>query len=471
MFDIYTHEDVEYASGDSIHGAKILPRNGRNPREMVKNNHITHPNFVFARAVGDKLTITEGKSPKLDRVFIKIEYLLAHVSQYRDYIMRVQATIPKAAAILKNYNVVTGIIEPKPEVKSEPSVTTKSTKRKVYNLPVVMLEDHEKFRSDDGVIHEVECRGEKTPDGIHFKLSDIAVMIDKDPRDLYRRIIGDGDDNYEYDIHYKVITNSSALGEQCSPGTTNVSDPLVLGAESAPNNNESRKSEYYLTFKGVLKVIFASRTGRMNDYVDWITKLVYTAQMGTLEQKQELINELAGADYYTTELLLSGETPVPGIYLFNIDGKKYKFGRTNNILRRFQEHKRKYGDQLKLVTYVRIENYYINDKDVHVLAETKLRELLRELRVKVDGHNELIECDDLNEVLPVFQTIRKEFGKTATEIVQDLKDKLKDAECELRLKDAECKSLTKLHDRELKIKDQAMEIVMLKLKTLNITID
>ena len=60
-----------------------------------------------------------------------------------------------------------------------PKITGDQTAYKYKPLPPLLeLSDSEKFRDEQGNVHEVEVRGEKTKDGIWFKCKDIAHVFE-----------------------------------------------------------------------------------------------------------------------------------------------------------------------------------------------------------------------------------------------------------------------------------------------------
>ena len=75
----------------------------------------------------------------------------------------------------------------------------------------------------------------------------------------------------------------------------------------------------YLTYNGILRVLFASLSDKVDNFVRWVTKTLFTAQLGTFEAKQELSSKLLGVHALTIkEVFNTSSTNVSCVYLFTI---------------------------------------------------------------------------------------------------------------------------------------------------------
>jgi hypothetical protein len=71
-----------------------------------------------------------------------------------------------------------------------------------------------------------------------------------------------------------------------------------------------------LTYKGMLKVLFSSRSGKAENFQDWATDILFRVQLGTTEQKDKLISSIKGVSYNTIQELFSiNARQLPCIYL------------------------------------------------------------------------------------------------------------------------------------------------------------
>ena len=135
--------------------------------------------------------------------------------------------------------------------------------------PLLELSDSEKFRDDQGNIHEVEVRGEKTKDGIRFKCKDIARVFEMEYLDQnIRHTVGP--------TEYEVFCSGKRVYQTRLPD----------------QNTGGNPTSTYLTYNGLLKVIFASRSGIAYRFQDWATTIIYTAHLGTTEERVDLADQL-----------------------------------------------------------------------------------------------------------------------------------------------------------------------------------
>lgn len=115
----------------------------------------------------------------------------------------------------------------------------------LYTIPpapeLLELNDEEKFKDKDGNIIEIEVRGERHFEKCYFKVKDIANGF-KIPYLIDTIINKDG--SYIVDIHYKFFNRFET------------------------NNNRFHpiKKDLYLTYNGILKVLFSSRTGNAETF-------------------------------------------------------------------------------------------------------------------------------------------------------------------------------------------------------------
>lgn len=82
--------------------------------------------------------------------------------------------------------------------------------------------------------------------------------------------------SYKFNIHYKyfICNNFCALKSKTN------------------KKNNGITSEMFLTYKGILKVLFLSHSGRADKFVDWVTKTVFVVQMGSNNQRNQLVSNI-----------------------------------------------------------------------------------------------------------------------------------------------------------------------------------
>ncbi|AUV58863.1 hypothetical protein [Bandra megavirus] len=129
---------------------------------------------------------------------------------------------------------------------------------------IIDLKEKEKFHDDDGNIVNIETRGEREHDKCYFLVKDVAIGFGI--KSLMTSLINN---NTTYDINrdYKYF-NCECIN--------NVQKKTV-------------KKQLFLTYYGVLRVLFVSRSGNVNNFMTWAIKTLFTIQMGTKIQKNNLI--------------------------------------------------------------------------------------------------------------------------------------------------------------------------------------
>lgn len=124
------------------------------------------------------------------------------------------------------------------------STTTTIIKETLPEAPDIMiLDDEEKFHDDKGNAVDIETRGERTADGVYFLANDVANAFE---RPSISKTILTANKGYKKNNHYKYF---------------NVSSDTV--------GTDEKKKELFITYKGMLKILFSSRTGKADNFVDW----------------------------------------------------------------------------------------------------------------------------------------------------------------------------------------------------------
>ncbi len=238
--------------------------------------------------------------------------------------------------------------------------------------PLIKPDGHEFafFRDNNGVVYDVEMRGERTKNGIIFKCKDLEKVFEMDR--LHIDLIKDRSGlNYDIDMLY------------CNMGT----------------DSQTTDKELYLTFNGLLKVINNSRTGRAKEFKDWVEDIVFASIVGTSEQRHQAAANVLDI---TTKAIVKALSKCSGdiscLYLLSTgikenDKKVYKFGRTKHLDTRIKQHITTFGENLKLVKYC-----IISDSDL-VEAENMLKERAEDFRYesKDDKYKNMTELIIMNK--------------------------------------------------------------------------
>lgn len=129
--------------------------------------------------------------------------------------------------------------------------------------PCLVLMDAEKFHDDDGYAVEIETRGERTSKGVYFKAKDVASGFEMPS---LCQILVEEKSRYEITNHYTFF--------------------------SVEKSNGTVGKEIFITYKGMLKILFSSRTGCADKFVEWATDTLFAAQMGSDEQKETMVSNV-----------------------------------------------------------------------------------------------------------------------------------------------------------------------------------
>jgi hypothetical protein len=235
----------------------------------------------------------------------------------------------------------------------------------------------------------------------------------------------------------------------------------------------------FLTYEGLLRVIFSSRNDTVKGFVGWATKTLFTAHLGTADQKGKLSAELLGVSMTVVkEVFNKTSSTLPVLYLMPIGkvkdlrvtlniGDEYddnmlvcKGGETKDLERRMDEHKTTYGKMagsklcLKWYNYVdpqytkkaESELFRVLEKMGHCYAHPKYKEII------------IFSKADEKDVLEQYTNIsRKYIGH-----IKEITDKLQDCEHQNELLKKDNELLKKDHELQLMKKD--MEIMRLQMQ-------
>jgi hypothetical protein len=213
-----TFENKKYILGDIvIKDAPIYSKGCRSVRDLIKKKEIDKNKFIFARQIDGNWVISDGRSVKFDKVFF--------IQEFIDSIPELNKESDK-------------------EIVDDNGIT------KAPNI--IYLKDEEKFKDDDGNVIEIETRGERDVDTAYFKVKDVMEGFNM----LYLNdSITDKIGNYEYEKDYKYF----------------------LCEKEAKNGTCTKiKKELYLTYRGLLKVLFNTRDycTKENNIVNNIKKYI-----------------------------------------------------------------------------------------------------------------------------------------------------------------------------------------------------
>lgn len=344
----------------------------------------------------------------------------------------------------------------------------------VEEAPVLVeLSEEEMFKNDNGECMEIETRGKKTQEGIFFKASDIAKAFD---HERVLEIITNIQSDYVYGRDFKYFKYPF--------------DPIHYGTNGLIN--QSIKKCIFLTYDGVLKILFSTKGDRGVRFRKWASNKLFILQMGSQDEKDKLAAEVLGVDHRTVvDTFRKSCGPVSCVYLFCIGKVKdmrqyfdldqfasdedyvYKYGMTSDMGRRSKEHMKKYS-KLKNNTF-ELKYYAYIDKSFVSKAETHMRGYYNAFNMEVNDANnvELIVVDKerLATIRQLFSDMYVQYSGQNSELIS----KLQELQNELVLKDKDYENSRlmmelKLRDCELRLRDselRARDTELMYLRRLN----
>ena len=337
--------------------------------------------------------------------------------------------------------------------------------QKVENAPPILyLDDSEKFHDADGSVIEIETRGERDRKKIYFKVKDVSVGFELPNLD---KNIMFKERGYKRGIHYTTFKRESRVH--------------IVNSRFA---NKLSKTTLYLTYKGLLRVLFVSRNKNVDKFQDWAEEKLFTIQMGTRDQKVKLGAEVLNTSPRTLKAIFDKHaTTFPCIYLMSLgkvrdlretfgipadksdDSTVYKFGFSEDLARRVSEVQSEYSKFPGVTVHPAIFQYI--DTKYTSEAENEVRETcsVDEVRVKktTQGKNEIIVLDDKK-----FANMKKTYGRIGLEFggatlglqkqIAELKDRIKDYENEIVRLKVEIEYKDNLHKKDIELKDTVIEL-------------
>jgi hypothetical protein len=259
-------------------------------------------------------------------------------------------------------------------------------------------------------------------------------------------------------------------------GYTRGTDYKLMFNRSALTNGQCQtiKKCLFLTYEGLLRVLFVSRNKNATLFRKWATNKLFTIQMGTREQKVKLGAEILNTSPRTLKAIFDKYAAnFPSIYLMSLgkvrelretfricenipdDSIVYKFGFTDDLARRVIELESEYsklpGVTMTMGTFQIIDTKYTSE------AESEVRETFTawDARMKApQGYNELVALDDKQfaNIKKLYRRIGEEFaGATRglqNEIIE-LKERMKEHENDNARLKITIQHKDELHEKEV----------------------
>ena len=438
--EIITIDNNNYILGDYILiNAPIYSKGCRSSRDLVRIKKIEASKFIYVKKVNDIWIKTEGKSVKFDKVIIKEDII---------------KVIPE----LNNKNQ---IINDDNGIEKAPDI--------------IHLNDDEKFKDNDGNILNIETRGERETNKIYFRVKNVAEGFHME---FLQNIIIKENTLYRNNIDYKyyICEKKNSIENNSSNKTSKKSDLSITNI----------KKELFLTYEGMLRVLFVSRNNKTTNFIKWATNTLFTCQLGSVEQKQCLTSNILGVSIKAVkEVFNKNVSTIPSIYLLNLntvdklrttfnipitysnDMIVCKFGCTKNIESRIKEHQNTYGKinnvELNLLMFSYIDPQFIFD------AETNIKDFLYQYLYKYESYNELVIINpkQLKQIKNQFDMIQNCYSGHIKELLlqmKELENKLTLTEATIKINDANMKTNEEKYKNEINEYKNKNEILILQHK-------
>ena len=340
-----TIDNVEYYLGEELKElSPMLFKGSRNIREFIKKKEIDEKYWIYVKKNDNIWVKSNGKSIRCDKIALTKSWCIEN--------------IPGVGEIEEKYEMAPQLIE---------------------------LKDKEKLTDSDGNIYDIEVRGERSHNNCYFKASMVGDMLGIKRIDLTILDKGNKELKYVEKEDYKFFNCII-----CGKGT-----------------KKTNKKELYLTYTGVLRIIFSSHSPVASKFVKWASDVIFTHHLGTPEAKQKLSKLLTGATPAMIKDVFNITDSKTGcIYLFSLGTAKdvrnslnipasisddkiiYKYGRTNDIVQRTSDHENTYG-KLKNVT-LRMNYFMYIDNSFQSKAEADIANYIKQNKIYVE-HKEYKE--------------------------------------------------------------------------------
>lgn len=397
-----------------------------NSRAFITKKDVPDDAYIYGKLKSKKWVESNGNSMRFDKIFIKVDWFDNKYLNFRDDHEE----------------------EEEEDIEDAPGL--------------IKLKDNEKFINNDGNIVEIEVRGEKNVDECYFKIKDIMNGF-----------------NLPH-LHKNIIKEKSGYQEG--------KDYIYFNVNV--NSHQAKVKKLFLTYIGLLRILFSSRSKTSEKFVRWATKTLFTAQMGTFEQKNKLVTNILGVSPQAVkEVLNKSSSRVSCAYLFSLgrvknlrvslnipskysdDDYVYKFGNTDDLETRMYQHltqtfKNIDGITLELVLFSYIDSQFTTD------AESKIRHMMAETGLKLEHETftelSIIPKQRMKFVKEQYDTIYKSCMGNVGNIVAQLKEKesiniqqkyqLENKDLQLKLMQEECSNkLAQMELHHLKLQMASMK--------------
>ena len=450
----YSSKELCIYSPEFFYGCKTKPR------KIIEKKNIPESEFIYANF---NIKLNKWKLSTSDCKKAQLLFSQEWVDKYFFRVEKVKIGEDVKQEIKKNIKKENNIEVENTEqedIKDERDKNRSVSSEDFEKAPEILeLEDEEKFKDCDGNIIEIETRGEKDRNKIYFKAKDISKGFEM--KYLNHTITNDHN-AYERDLDYKTFFVNV------------IKDREISGVI---------KKSLYLTYHGLLRVLFVSRNKNVKKFQDWAEEKLFTIQMGSQEEKINLGTKILNISAKTYKAVFQTyASTFPCIYLiclgtieklretfkigseeYDDESKIYKYGFTNDLTRRIGEHASKY-EKLKNVK-VTLTTFHFIDVRYTSKAETDIADCCDafEKNLVTKGYNELIVINKKQQ--EHIKEYYKKIGAEYAGSTQELQDKIKNLENDLKFEKESNERKLEKERSELKLQREINENNIYKLET------
>jgi len=326
--------------------------------------------------------------------------------------------------------------------------------------PILDLTESEKFKDHNGAILEIEVRGKRDEDECFFRVKDVAACFN-DIR-LKDHIL-EKTTGYSPQDHFLFFYRPQNLG--------------TIGGEQ-------KDKELFLTYLGMLRYLFVSRNPSAKVFQRWASKILFAMQMGTIEQKQSVGEQLFGVSPELVSKFFGTccVRDIPMAYLLKLTeslesmtvpygkqkewlvvkvGQHGKEERKTGVVGRLQGHQqefKEFKDTMEYMHFVFVDPMYVSD------VETRIKEYFSEFKMEYGNKTEvyLVHKSKLEDVKKFFRQLSIEYSGNYADIQREhdnTKSRIHDMETENRhLKDMMDKTQIIIDHLQERVAEQALTI-------------
>jgi len=281
------------------------------------------------------------------------------------------------------------------------------------DFPILKLEENQKFKDCIGNSYDIMTRGERSVQNILFNCKDISKAF-----------------------QIENLTNYIKHNKRTAYKENN--DFMYI-------KDEENKLSLYLTYFGVVRAIFNSHSSRAKDFQHWAIEKIFTYQMGSPEEKEEMASSLIGVPLKTMKYCLSRcYSTISCIYLCEIGNvaelrnimqldesldnelKIFKYGLTKDLNERMYRHQLNFNKNgihdIALYCYSIIDPIFLFEAETFI--KKQFVKLCDAIKIKYQNQTEIIGIKweknkkKNQKVDECFQIINQKFGGKLRDVVE-----------------------------------------------------